>query len=108
MALIEVGIGGMLTSLWRAEVFTWRWGPWSASPSFLNAQSATFDVLTLETFLCCIRLIGSNHFHKAEATGLLGVWIFHDGTSLNFTVLLEHAHDVLLVEARMDASNKEI
>ena len=98
----------MLTSLRRTEVFAWGRGPWAASPSFLNAQGATFDVLTLKTLLCCVRLIGSDHFHEAEAARLLSVWVFHDGTTFDFAVLLEHAHDVLLVEARMDASDKEI
>lgn len=105
---LSKGTPRSLTSLGRAEVLARCWSPRAASPSFLNAQSTTFNVLTLKSLLGCIRLLGSDHLDETEATRLLGVRIFHNRASFYITILLEQARHISLIETRMDAGNEEI
>ena len=98
----------MLTSLWWTEVLSWGWSTWAGTTGLLNAQSATLNYLTLETFLGSIGLLSSNHLDETETTGFFGVWVKHDLALLNITILLEETSDLLLGKTWVDAGNENV
>jgi hypothetical protein len=98
----------LLTSLGRAKVLAGGRGSGSGATSLLNAQSAAFVDLALETRLGSVGLLASDHVDEAEATRLAGVRIAHDAASLDITVLLEQATDLLLGQAGVDAGNEKV
>jgi hypothetical protein len=96
------------TSFRRTKVFAGSGRARTATASLLDAQSATFNDFTLQTFLGSIRLLTGDHLHEAKATRLLGVRVNHDGAVLDVTVLLEQARQIRLGQTRMNASNEKV
>lgn len=64
--------------------------------------------LTLEALLGSVSLVRGDHLDEAEAARLLRVRVTHDVALLHLAILLEQALDLLLAEARVDASYEEI
>jgi hypothetical protein len=95
-------------TLGRAEVFAGSGGSGTATTSLLNAQSAAFDNLTLQTLLGSISLLSSNHLDETETTRFLGVGVNHDGAVLNITVFLKKTGDVGFSQTGVDASDEEV
>lgn len=98
----------LLTSLGRAEVLAGGRGSGSGAASLLNAQSAALVDLALKTRLCSVGLLASDHVDETEATRLAGVRVAHDAASLDITVLLEQATDLLLSQTGVDAGNEKV
>lgn len=98
----------LLTTLGRAKIFPRSRRSGSTATGFLDAQSATFNNFTLETFLRCISLVGSDHFDKPKATGLFSMRIVHDRAVFNVSVFLEQTRNVGFRESWRNASDKQI
>jgi hypothetical protein len=62
----------------------------------------------LEALLGSIGLLCGDHLDKSEATRLLGVWIKHDLTFLDLTILLEQASDLGLGEAWVNTGDEQV
>jgi hypothetical protein len=101
-------VRGGLASLWWTEIFAWSRSTRTGTASLLDAQGAAFDNFTLKTFLSSVGLFSSNHLHKAEATGLLGMGIEHDLALLDIAVFREETGNLGLGETRMDTSDEEV
>lgn len=97
-----------LTTLGRTEVLAGGRGTGTGTASLLDAESTAVNLLSLETLLGSISLVGGDHLDEAEAAGLLGVGVTHDLTLLNLAILLEEARDFRLGQARVDASDKKV
>ena len=98
----------LLTTLGRTKVLARGGRTGSSTTGLLDAESATFDGLTLKTLLSGISLVGGDHLDEAEATGLPGVGILHDLALLDLTILLEEAGDLGLLKTRVDAGDEEV
>ena len=98
----------MLTSLGRAEVLARGRGSGSGATSLLNAQSAALVDFALETRLGSVGLLASDHVDETEAARLAGVGVAHNAASLDITVLLEQATDLLLSQTGVDAGNEKV
>ena len=96
------------TALWWSKVLSWGWSAWAGAASFLDAQGAALNDLSLKTLLGSIGLLAGDHLDEAEATGLLGMWVKHDLALLNLTVLLKETGDLSLGETWVDTSNEEV
>ena len=99
---------GFVTSLWWAKVFAGGWGPGSGAAGLLDAQGTTFVDLALEAVLGGVGLLRSDHLDETKATRLTGVRVTHDAAGLDVTVLLEETANLVLGQARVDASNEEV
>jgi len=98
----------MLASLWWTKVLARSWGTRTGATGLLNAQSTTFDNLSLETLLGGISLFGSDHFDEAEATRLLGMGIKHNLTFFDVAILLEETGNFGFGETRMDTGDEKV
>jgi hypothetical protein len=98
----------MLASLRWTKVLARGRSTWAGTTSLLNAQSATFDNLTLKTFLGSIGLFSSNHLYESKATRLFAVRIKHDLALFNITIFFEETSDFDLRETRMNTSDEEV
>jgi len=105
---VRKGERGTLASLWWTKVLARGWCTRTGTTGLLNAQGSTLNDLTLKSLLGSVGLLSSDHLYETEATGLFGVRIKHDLAFLDVTILLEETSDFLLVEARVDASDKEV
>ena len=99
---------GLLTSLGRTKVLAGSGSTRTRTTGLLDAQSSAFNGLALKTLLGGVGLLSSDHLDEAEAAGLLSVGIEHNLTLLDVAILLKETSDLLLREARMDTSDKEI
>jgi hypothetical protein len=94
------------TTLGRTKVLSGSRGARLSTTSLLNAESPSFVVLTLQTFLCSIGLLCGSHIDEAESTRLSCMRIAHDVGLLNSTVLLEETSEVFFKQTRVDACDK--
>lgn len=62
----------------------------------------------LETLLCCISLLGSDHFDKTKTARVLGVRVAHDVALFNLAILFKEARDFLFGERGVNACYKEV
>jgi hypothetical protein len=99
---------GVLTSLGGPEILAGSRGARTSPTSLLNAQCATLDRLTLETFPGSLSLFRGYHLNKAEATGLLGVRVSHNLALFDITILLKHLGHLGLGELGVDASDEKV
>jgi hypothetical protein len=95
-------------SLWWTKVLARSWGTRTGATGLFNAQSTTFDNLSLETLLGGISLFGSDHFDEAEATRLLGMGIKHNLTFFDVAILLEETGNFGFGETRMDTGDEKV
>lgn len=99
---------GSHTSLRGAEVFAGSGSAGTSTASLLDAQGAAINDLALKTILGSVGLVGSDHLDEAEAARLLAVGVAHDLALLDLAVLLEHAGDLSLSKAGVDARHEEV
>jgi hypothetical protein len=97
-----------LASFWWAKVFAWRGSARPGTASLLDAQGATFNDLTLKTFLGSVGLLSSDHLHETEATGLLGMGIKHDLALLDIAIFLKETSDLSLGETRVNTGDEQV
>ena len=100
--------GVKLTTLGGTKVFARSRLTRAAPAGLLNAQSAAFDNLALETLFGSIGLFGSVHLDETKATRFLAVGIHHDGTVVDITVLLEQTRQIRLGQTGVNASHEEV
>ena len=96
------------TTLGRSEVLARSRGTRAGTTSLFDAQSAAFDLLTLEAFFGSVSLVGGDHFDEAKATRLLGMRITHDLALLNLAVFFKKPSYLGLGEAGVDARDEEV
>lgn len=97
-----------LTALRGAKVLARGGSTGTRTTSLLNAESAAFNSLALETIPSSIGHIRCDHLDEAKATRLSGVGVLHDLTFLDVAVLLEQPCDLGFLETRVNARDKEV
>ena len=99
---------GRQTSLWWTVVSSWSRGTWTSTTSLLDGKSAALVDLALQGLLRGIGFLRSDHLHESEAARLLGMGVAHDLALLDGTVLGEQASHLILRQAGVDTSDKEV
>jgi hypothetical protein len=97
-----------LTSLGRTEVLARGRGTRASTSSLLNAQRATLNHLTLETFLSSLGLLRGDHLDEAEATRLLSMRVTHDLTLFDIAIFLEHLGNLGFGKTRVNAGDEKV
>lgn len=97
-----------LTTLGGAEVLSRSRGARPSATSLFNAESAAFNLLSLQALLSGVGLVRCDHFNEAKATRLFGMGVAHDLALLNLTVFLEKAGDLRFGQTRVNTSDEEV